>query len=415
MSSSDEDLPLVQRAKRTTNVIDLDSDDEPSWLANAKSPAALDGLPSATESSDVEEVEGQTQEATQPAAAPARQYAAAVGEQREPPVTQEPASQQGLEQQPTGQRAAQQPRQQQKKAVLPHSRLKGSLAAAKFGTEESAAIAAVAPEPAGPDALQPNESQQPASQQPATAQKRASGLHHVPANEMPLMLPEKLPQNKVLIELESIEGGATDLAGDAGAVGRILVRGPAGDQQVQIDLKGILYDATIAPCPVTMAMVNVGQTEAKVESLFTEFLQLREDTRFSCHDSAALDTLLAEDQEDNYMVGEGAPGGANAAGEKKEGAAGKKGAARKGGAGAGEGKGGGRGKGGSKAGGAAKRAGKGLKKTAGGGVKKAAGGGGVGKGRGGGKAGASKPKAAKAKPKAAAGAAKPKSGASKGK
>ncbi len=38
---------------------------------------------------------------------------------------------------------------------------------------------------------------------------------------------------------------------------------------------GVLYSATIVPCPVTMAVVNVGPSEAKVESLFTEFLQLR--------------------------------------------------------------------------------------------------------------------------------------------
>lgn len=38
---------------------------------------------------------------------------------------------------------------------------------------------------------------------------------------------------------------------------------------------GVLYSATIVPCPVTMAVVNVGPTEAKMESLFSEFLQLR--------------------------------------------------------------------------------------------------------------------------------------------
>ena len=35
--------------------------------------------------------------------------------------------------------------------------------------------------------------------------------------EVPLLLPEKLAANKVLVEVEPREGNATDLAGDAGA------------------------------------------------------------------------------------------------------------------------------------------------------------------------------------------------------
>mgnify|MGYP001811215064 CR=1 FL=1 len=40
---------------------------------------------------------------------------------------------------------------------------------------------------------------------------------------MIVMIPEKLHRNKVLIELEPAPHGATDLSGDVGAVGRLLV------------------------------------------------------------------------------------------------------------------------------------------------------------------------------------------------
>ena len=41
------------------------------------------------------------------------------------------------------------------------------------------------------------------------------------------MLPEKLPVNKYLFELEPTGDGTDDLTGDAGAVGRMLVSGAA--------------------------------------------------------------------------------------------------------------------------------------------------------------------------------------------
>ena len=45
----------------------------------------------------------------------------------------------------------------------------------------------------------------------------AAGRAQVIGKELPLMLPEKLPRNKALVELEARSDGATDLAGDAGA------------------------------------------------------------------------------------------------------------------------------------------------------------------------------------------------------
>lgn len=87
--------------------------------------------------------------------------------------------------------------------------------------------------------------------------------------EVPVMLPEKISQNKLLLELEDKKGpeglSFTDLSGDSGAVGRLLVsQADDKDPQLHIDLKGALYCATLVPAPGTMCVVSVGPTEAKV-------------------------------------------------------------------------------------------------------------------------------------------------------
>ena len=52
------------------------------------------------------------------------------------------------------------------------------------------------------------------------------------------------------MELEGGEGSATDMAGDAGVVGRWLVQHSGGAQpQLQLDLKGVLYNATLVRPP----------------------------------------------------------------------------------------------------------------------------------------------------------------------
>lgn len=42
---------------------------------------------------------------------------------------------------------------------------------------------------------------------------------------IPITMPEKLAKGRYLVELEANEGGAADLAGDAGAVGRFSLSG----------------------------------------------------------------------------------------------------------------------------------------------------------------------------------------------
>lgn len=60
---------------------------------------------------------------------------------------------------------------------------------------------------------------------------------------------------QVIVELEGGEGSATDMAGDAGVVGRWLVqRGGGGAQpQLQLDLKGVLYNAALVGSPACRA------------------------------------------------------------------------------------------------------------------------------------------------------------------
>ena len=56
--------------------------------------------------------------------------------------------------------------------------------------------------------------------------------------QIPVLLPEKLSALKCLVEVE--DGTSTDLAGDAGAVGRFAVTRHSEQQQAQLDLKGAL-------------------------------------------------------------------------------------------------------------------------------------------------------------------------------
>lgn len=143
---------------------------------------------------------------------------------------------------------------------------------------------------------------------------------------MAVVLPDKLPQIKMLVELESNaddEHGVTDLSGDSGAIGRLMMAGTKEEPQMQVDLKGVLYNATIVPCPVTLAVINMGQSEARVECLFTEFVQLREDTRFSCNEGDQGFGGLHGDDDENYAAAgeEGGGAGAGAAAKKGRGKA----------------------------------------------------------------------------------------------
>ncbi|KAG2239410.1 hypothetical protein Bca4012_079312 [Brassica carinata] len=87
-------------------------------------------------------------------------------------------------------------------------------------------------------------------------------------SRLPLVLSEKVNRTKVLVECE---GDSIDLSGDMGAVGRVVVSDTTED--VYLDLKGTIYKSTIVPSR-TFCIVNVGQSEAKIEAIMNDFIQL---------------------------------------------------------------------------------------------------------------------------------------------
>ena len=83
----------------------------------------------------------------------------------------------------------------------------------------------------------------------------------------------------------------------AGAVGRVNVVGPKGQQRMVIDLKGLPCNATLHPLAGTFCLANIGQEEAKIEAVMTSFISLCPDAtaaaELRCHDVGTLSTLLS--------------------------------------------------------------------------------------------------------------------------
>ncbi|XP_024017574.1 DNA-binding protein BIN4, partial [Morus notabilis] len=95
---------------------------------------------------------------------------------------------------------------------------------------------------------------------------------HVSSARMPLVLSEKVQRAKALVECE---GASIDLGGDVGAVGRIMVSNTSStDHEMYLDLKGTIYRTTIVPSR-TFCVVSFGQSEAKIEAIMNDFIQLR--------------------------------------------------------------------------------------------------------------------------------------------
>lgn len=95
---------------------------------------------------------------------------------------------------------------------------------------------------------------------------------NVSSGRLPLMLSEKVHRTKALIECQ---GDSIDLSGDMGAVGRVIISdSPSGDQEMYLDLKGTIYKTSIIPCR-TFCVVSFGQSEAKIEAVMNDFIQLK--------------------------------------------------------------------------------------------------------------------------------------------
>ncbi|KAK3232162.1 hypothetical protein Dsin_004043 [Dipteronia sinensis] len=95
---------------------------------------------------------------------------------------------------------------------------------------------------------------------------------NVSTSTLPLVLSEKLQRTKALVECE---GESIDLSGDMGAVGRTVIPDTAnGSHEMYLDLKGTIYKTTIVPSR-TFCVVSFGQSEAKIEAIMNDFIQLK--------------------------------------------------------------------------------------------------------------------------------------------
>lgn len=135
----------------------------------------------------------------------------------------------------------------------------------------------------------------------AVTQQGAAPTAAASAGELPLILPDRLPPAKLIVELEDGgDGGRTDLTGDAGVVGRVLVDASAdGGGAVRLDLKGTLYAATLVPCVGTLAVVNVTGDAARVEAVARSFAVLTPEAGGGDDDRGDL-FAGADDDDDGY-------------------------------------------------------------------------------------------------------------------
>ncbi|KAJ8554211.1 hypothetical protein K7X08_024889 [Anisodus acutangulus] len=86
------------------------------------------------------------------------------------------------------------------------------------------------------------------------------------SSRLPLVIPEK-----ALVECE---GDSVDLSGDVGAVGRIIISdGSSGNHEMLLDLKGI--HMFLKPLFTKFLQVSFGPSEAKVEAIMNDFIQLK--------------------------------------------------------------------------------------------------------------------------------------------
>lgn len=94
---------------------------------------------------------------------------------------------------------------------------------------------------------------------------------YVSSSKLPLVLSEKVQRSKALVECE---GESIDLSGDVGSVGRVVISdNTSGDHDVFLDLKGTIYKTTIVPSR-TFCVVSFGPSEAKIEAIMNDFIQL---------------------------------------------------------------------------------------------------------------------------------------------
>ena len=116
--------------------------------------------------------------------------------------------------------------------------------------------------------------------------------------EIPLLMPATVNRNKIFFECEGA-GESVDLEGDVGVVGRLLSDPSAKyTSGVKVDLKGVIYDAKILPTPASIVVLAVNQTEAKVECIANDYVQLRRDVTAN-NVGGTLEGYLGVDSDDD--------------------------------------------------------------------------------------------------------------------
>eukprot|EP00798_Chlamydomonas_sp_ICE-L_P029119 gene29119-32335_t len=140
-----------------------------------------------------------------------------------------------------------------------------------------------------------------ADDQPSQSTKPAVAVANVPG--------------ELLIEvIANADNTSTDLAGDCGAVGRVIVMSgkvsTSDEPELHLDLKGVLYKADILQLAGCAMVINIGTTEAKVESLVSDYVCLKQESAYELMGSEAEGANLMMDSDDeNYQFGDEDAGG----------------------------------------------------------------------------------------------------------
>ncbi|XP_047976090.1 DNA-binding protein BIN4 [Salvia hispanica] len=96
--------------------------------------------------------------------------------------------------------------------------------------------------------------------------------HQVSSSTVPLFLSDKVQRSKALVECD---GDSIDLSGDVGSVGRVIIADDSSKKhEMLLDLKGTIYKTTIVPSR-TFCVVSFGQSEAKIEAIMNDYIQLK--------------------------------------------------------------------------------------------------------------------------------------------
>ena len=92
-----------------------------------------------------------------------------------------------------------------------------------------------------------------------------------PSSSLPLTLAPKVRRDMLLLETAD---PSLDLSGDFGTIGRLSANAGGSGPAVTLDLKGKVSDGDVVPCN-TMCVLAIDGAKARIETVFTDFVQLQ--------------------------------------------------------------------------------------------------------------------------------------------